>query len=77
MLPLALLVFAQQGPSTVGGPVSDADPSQDARPSAEAPAARVAWYTSWEQGLAEAERLNRPILLQSAAPQCGGVPGMW
>lgn len=77
MLSLALLAFAQQGPPPAGGPVPADDPSQDARPAAEAPAARVAWYTSWEQALQEAERHNRPILLQSAAPQCGGVPGMW
>jgi hypothetical protein len=41
------------------------------------PIQRVAWYTSLEQAMADGERLNRPILLQSAAPQCGGVPGMW
>lgn len=38
---------------------------------------RIAWYTSLDQAVADGERLNRPILLQSAAPQCGGVPGMW
>jgi uncharacterized protein YyaL (SSP411 family) len=46
-------------------------------PAAEAPKQRIAWYTSLDQAVADAERLNRPILLQSAAPQCGGVPGMW
>jgi hypothetical protein len=39
--------------------------------------AGIAWYGSWEVGLAEAKRTQRPILLMSAAPQCHGVPGMW
>lgn len=77
MLTLALLAFAQQGPPAPGGPVSADDPSQGARPAAQAPAARIAWFTSWDQALAAAKQHNRPILLQSAAPQCGGVPGMW
>lgn len=37
----------------------------------------IAWYGTWSQGRAEAERTGRPILLMSAAPQCHGVPGMW
>lgn len=39
--------------------------------------AAIAWFGTWEQGLAEAKRLDLPILLHSAAPRCGGVPGMW
>lgn len=38
---------------------------------------RVAWYGRLADGLAEAKRSNRPILLLSAAPQCEGVPGIW
>jgi hypothetical protein len=38
---------------------------------------RIVWYTSLDQAMADAARLNRPILMQSAAPQCSGVPGMW
>ena len=37
----------------------------------------IAWYGTWEQGVAEAKRLDLPILLHSGAPRCGGVPGMW
>ena len=37
----------------------------------------IAWFGTWEAGLAEAERTGRPILIMSAAPQCSGVPGMW
>ena len=42
-----------------------------------APKSAIAWYGTWESGLAEAKRLELPILLHSAAPRCGGVPGMW
>ncbi len=42
-----------------------------------APAARIAWFGTLEGALAEARVSGRPILLQSAAPQCRGVPGMW
>jgi hypothetical protein len=38
---------------------------------------RIAWFGTWEAGLAEAKRTNRPILLVSAAPHCHGVPGIW
>ena len=51
-----------------GGPALD---------DAEAPPGRIAWFTTWAEGLAEARRIQRPILLHSAAPQCSGVPGMW
>ena len=47
-----------------------------AAPEAAAPA-RIAWFTDWEQAKAEARRTGRPIFLQSAAPRCQGVPGMW
>ena len=39
--------------------------------------AGIAWFGTWEAGLAEAQRTGRPILVMSAAPQCQGVPGMW
>lgn len=38
---------------------------------------RIAWYPSLAQARAEAERTGKPILLQSAAPQCHEVPGIW
>jgi hypothetical protein len=37
----------------------------------------IAWYGTWESGLAAAKRTGRPILLMSAAPHCHQVPGMW
>jgi len=41
------------------------------------PPARIAWYGQLADGLAEAQRTGRPILLVSGAPQCHGVPGIW
>lgn len=44
---------------------------------AEDPTPRIAWYGQLADGLAEAQRTGRPILLVSGAPQCHGVPGVW
>ena len=41
------------------------------------PPARIAWYGKLTDGMAEAQRTGRPILLVSGAPQCHGVPGVW
>lgn len=49
----------------------------DEQPFARAEGPRIAWYPSLAQARAEAERTGKPILLQSAAPQCHGVPGIW
>jgi len=38
---------------------------------------RIAWYGTLMNGLAEAKRSSRPILLVSGAPQCLGVSGIW
>ena len=38
---------------------------------------KIAWYGQLSDGLAEAKRSRRPILLVSAAPQCQNVSGMW
>ena len=37
----------------------------------------VAWYTTWETGLAEAKRTNRPIFFMSAATTCSGISGVF
>ena len=39
--------------------------------------AGINWYGVLRDGLAEATRTGKPILLTSAAPQCIGVSGMW
>ena len=51
--------------------------AQDASKQAGDTPAAIAWFGTWEQGAAEAKRLGLPIFLHSAAPRCGGVPGMW
>jgi len=38
---------------------------------------RIAWFGTWEAGLAEARRSGRPILLIAAAPHCHNVSGLW
>ncbi|MEM7264213.1 MAG: hypothetical protein AAF488_19670 [Planctomycetota bacterium] len=38
---------------------------------------RIAWYGTLAEGLAEAKRLERPVMLLSAAPRCRQVPGVW
>ena len=43
----------------------------------ENPIPRIAWYGNLTDGLAEAKRSGRPILLVSGAPSCLGVPGVW
>ena len=37
----------------------------------------IAWYGVLSEGLAESKRTGKPVLFITAAPQCGGVPGMW
>jgi hypothetical protein len=39
--------------------------------------AGIAWYTTWESGLAEAKRSNRPIFFMSAATTCSGISGVF
>ncbi|MEM0968155.1 MAG: hypothetical protein AAF191_10970 [Verrucomicrobiota bacterium] len=39
--------------------------------------AGIAWYTTWETGVKEATRTNRPIFFVAAATQCGGIPGVF
>ena len=39
--------------------------------------AGVAWYTTWEKGLEEAKRSNRPIFFMAAATTCSGVSGVF
>jgi hypothetical protein len=39
--------------------------------------AGIDWYTTWETGLAEAKRSNRPIFFMSAATTCNGISGVF
>lgn len=60
----------ERGPERSSGPQAAAVLEVPTGPS-------IAWFGTWEEGLAEAKRTGRPILFMSAAPQCHGVPGMW
>ena len=53
--------------SSYGGSVPD---SKEVSPG-------IAWYGVLKEGFLEAKRTGKPILFITAAPQCGGVPGMW
>jgi uncharacterized protein YyaL (SSP411 family) len=46
-------------------------------PAAYAASDGIGWIPTWNQALAEARQTNKPILLMSGAPECGGVPGVW
>ena len=37
----------------------------------------IVWFGTLKDGIAEAKRTNRPILLLSAAPHCHNVSGIW
>lgn len=66
---IALLICLGLGSMTCGQPPQTRQ-STELSP-------QIAWYGVLDEGLAEAERTGKPILLVSAACQCAGVPGMW
>lgn len=49
----------------------------DATAATEIVTGSIPWFSTWKQGLAEAQRTGRPILFVMAAPNCGGVSGIW
>jgi hypothetical protein len=55
----------------------DDRPKKDDSPTAAVDKEGVSWFANWQDGLNEAKRTNRPILLVSAAPHCAGVSGTW
>jgi len=40
-------------------------------------AENIAWYTTWESALTEAQRTNRPIFFFAAAAQCSAISGIF
>jgi len=77
MLTVAFLLFAQHSLEPNSRPQNLKDSSPPAITATETSEPRITWFTQWNQAVKEAKRLNRPILLQGAAPVCSGVPGMW
>lgn len=39
--------------------------------------AAIAWYSDLAQARADAKRLQRPLFLMAATPQCRSIAGMW
>ncbi|MGJ8676166.1 MAG: hypothetical protein ACSHX0_01475 [Akkermansiaceae bacterium] len=37
----------------------------------------VAWYTTWDTALEEAQRSQRAIFFMAAAAQCNGISGVF
>ena len=71
---LGLTALLPQAPGAPPGRPGGQPPN---RGHSEPTTAAIAWFGTLESGLAEAKRSGKAILLQSAAPQCHGVPGMW
>jgi hypothetical protein len=61
---------AKEGKGKDGLPAKEKD-------QARATGGGIQWFSTWDAGIAEAERTGRPILLVSAAPHCAGVSGIW
>lgn len=81
-IPALLLFLAAQDPAPPSGSTPPPPPSQTEAhprdlPPTQAPAARIQWFGTLEQGLAEAARTGRPLMMTAAAPACRGIAGMW
>jgi hypothetical protein len=59
-----------------GGPPEGAPMPKGTDPAAKADAG-IQWFATLTDGLAEAKRTGKPLLFLSAAPHCGGIPGLW
>ncbi len=70
---LALFVFAATAGCFAQGPTPG---DLGASPQAVGDAG-VAWYTTRETAIAEAERSNRPIFFMAAAATCNGISGVF
>lgn len=75
MMLLSTLLLSAALQTSAAPPPSGASPRE--APPVEAPEARIQWFGTLEQGLAEAKRTNRPIMMTAAAPHCRGVSGKW
>ncbi len=68
-----------------GGPGNPPDMPPPPRENGDGPQADaeggIQWFATLDAtldaGLTEAQRTGKPALVLSAAPHCGGVPGMW
>lgn len=77
---LRTICLATAAAATIGSMGSAPRPAAAAPAPAGAqtrPAGGIQWFSRLKDGLAEARKTGRPILFLSAAPSCGGVPGVW
>ena len=72
VLALAVPAVAQERGGRRGGP-----PKLEKTEPLPADAEKIAWHGTWAEGLAEAGRTGRPILLIAAAPHCRNISGVW
>ena len=77
LLSLLVLTAAPCAQQTPPPQDSASAPAPKTQAAATKTSARIQWFGTLEQGLAEAKRTNRPLLMTAAAPACGGIAGMW
>ena len=77
VLSATLAVLTTTGPASAQLPPPTGASYGGSVPASEKVVPGIAWYGVLKDGLAEAKRTGKPILLITAAAQCGGVPGMW
>ena len=78
LLPLLVLAITPAVPAMPAAfALQSAQQTPHASETTQQDPARIQWFGTLEQGLAEAKRTNRPLLMTAAAPACGGIAGMW
>jgi len=77
VLPVTLTVFTVTAPLSAQLAPPTGTSYGGSVPGSKRVVSGIAWYGVLKDGLAEAKRTGKPILLITAAAQCSGVPGMW
>ena len=77
VLPVTLAVFMVTAPASAQLAPPTGASYGGSVPDSKRVVSGIAWYGVLKDGLAEARRTGKPILLITAGGQCGGVPGMW
>ncbi|MEM1444246.1 MAG: hypothetical protein AAGF67_18005 [Verrucomicrobiota bacterium] len=75
LLTLSFFFWSEQACAQASPPTTSS--FGGAMPESEKVIAGIGWYGVLSEGIAESERTGKPIFFLTAAPQCGGVPGMW
>lgn len=77
LLATLVTVFQTAGPLTAQLAPPDGPSYGGSMPASKQVVPGIAWFGVLQDGLDQARRTGKPIMLISAAPQCSGVPGMW